>query len=170
MMLDQIVKWPLLLVQRIQDDSISISLYPSGQRLTDLSGPLISNEQSIFTSDFKKTFSEINQSFEEILTKPKCIGFIDNIKKSTDERGFLMNGWVALAGDADSLNLLAIDASGKVVGAGISGFERRDVSDQLGLWARNTGFKVVSKSVPHLLVGVRNSKVKCRLNYEVQNG
>lgn len=160
----------IALVQKIQDDSISISLYPSGQRLTDLSRPLISNEQSIFTSDFKKTFSEINASFEEILTKPECIGFIDNTQKSTDERGFLMNGWVALAGDADSLNLLAVDASGKVIGAGISGFERRDVSDQLGLWAQNTGFKIVSKSVPYMLVGVRNSIVQCRLNYEVKNG
>jgi len=160
----------IALVQKIQDDSISISLYPSGQRLTDLSRPLISNEQSIFTSDFKKTFSEINASLEEILTKPECIGFIDNIQKSTDERGFLMKGWVALAGDADSLNLLAIDASAKVTGAGISGFERRDVSDQLGLWAQNTGFKIVSKSVPYMLLGVRNSKVQCRLDYKVKNG
>jgi hypothetical protein len=160
----------IALVQKIQDDSISIALYPSGQRLIELSQPLISNKQSIFTSEFQKRYSEIDLSSNKIMTKPECLGFIDNVQKSSDGAGFLMNGWVASMGNGNILNLIAIDSSGKVVGAGISGFERKDVSNQLGLWARNTGFKMVSKVVPQTIVGLNHSIVQCKLTYAVKNG
>ena len=160
----------IALIQKVQDDSISIALYPVGQRLSDLSQSLISSEQSIFTSKFKKRYSELNTPLNEILAKPECVGFVDNIRRSSDKSGWLMNGWVASAnGQSDFLDLIAIDASGRVVGAGISGFERKDVSDQLGSWARKTGFKIVSKIVPYKIVGLHDSIVQCKLNYGVKN-
>jgi hypothetical protein len=161
----------IALIQKIQDDSISVALYPSGQRLIDLSKSLISDGQSVFTSDFKSRYSPFDVPLKEIGANPVCLGFVDNIRESSDKSGFVVNGWVAAAsGRSDLLDLLAIDTSGKVVGAGISGFQRKDVSDQLGHWSHKTGFTMVSKAVPYQIFGFKDSVIQCQLKYDGKNG
>ena len=157
----------IALLQNIKDESVSIALYPSGERLQNLSKSLILAEKSIFTADFKRRFAPKSLPLIEINSKPTCFGFVDTIRQNSDTGSFLITGWVATeSGNSYTLDLLAINAGGKVVGAGTSGFKRQDVSDQLGSWSQRTGFQVVAKSSPRFLVASQNSNIECKFKIE----
>ncbi len=157
----------IALLQNIQDESISIALYPSGERLQNLSKSLILEEKSIFTVDFKQRFAPESLPVKEIISKPKCFGFVDTLRQNSDTGSFLITGWAAAkSGESYSLDLLATDTGGRVVGAGTSGFKRQDVADQLGSWSRKTGFQVVAKSSPRFLVASQNSNIECKFEIE----
>lgn len=157
----------IALLQNVQDDSTSIALYPSGQRIAELSQSLIEGKKSIFTQSFIKKYNPRYLSRSRISDKPDCLGFVDNIRESSDGKGYLVEGWTAtVLGQSRSLDLLGIDEEGNVVGAGISGFTRLDVAQQLGPWSSKTGFRMVTRAIPKTILALENSRVLCSLKFE----
>jgi uncharacterized protein (DUF1501 family) len=89
---------------------------------------------------------------------------IDNIKESSDGKGYLVEGWTAENfGQAKSLDLLGTDEQRNVIGAGISGFTRIDVARQLGSWSLKSGFRMVARAIPQKIFVLENSRVVCSL-------
>jgi hypothetical protein len=160
----------IALLHSIQDDSISIALYPSGQRVAELSNSLIENKKSIFTWGFQETHNPKGLSLSNSIDRPNCIGFVDSIRISSSGKGFIVVGWVAAeAGDDAHLNLLATNEMGNVVGAGISGFTRDDVAQQLGPWSGKAGFQLVSRIAPDRIFAVDNGEIRCQLKFKKIN-
>jgi hypothetical protein len=157
----------IALLQEVQDDSTSIALYPSGQRIVELSQPLIEKKKTIFTKRFIEKYDPRHLSLSGISGKRSCMGFVDNIRESSDGKGYLIDGWTAThTGQALSLDLFGIDEEGNVVGAGISGFTRLDVAQQLGSWSSKTGFRMITKAIPKTILVLENSRVVCTLKFE----
>jgi hypothetical protein len=157
----------LALLQNIQDDTLLSFLYPDSSRIKTLSQSLISNESSIFTSDFKRRFDVNNFDQTQIDRSPECLGFVDNIRSSSGQDGFVVLGWIALADNKSTkFDLIALDPENKVAGAGLSGFTREDVSNQIGKWAVKSGFYLVAREIPVKIFAADESKIVCELKFQ----
>lgn len=160
----------IALLHNVQDDSTSIALYPNGQRLVELSQPLIEKQKSIYTKAFIEKYNPRYVSLSDMSDKPNCLGFVDHIRESSDGKGYFVEGWTATnIGKTSSLDLLSTDEQGNVIGAGISGFTRLDVAQQLGSWSSKAGFKMVTRARPQRILVLENLRIICNLEFEDRN-
>ena len=156
----------VVLLQNIQDDTSLSALYPNSLRLITLSKALIQEEKSIFTREFKQRFKYGVLNPKNVDDKPDCLGFVDIIRPSSDGKGFVSTGWISISDEASKhLDLLGTDTQGRVIGFGISGFTRNDVSQQLGSWGRKSGFNLISKEVPRYILATQESNIMCKLRF-----
>jgi hypothetical protein len=156
----------LALLQNVQDDSILYALYPDSSRIKALSESLIFDERSIFTSDFKRRFDINHFDRSQMNKSPECLGYVDNIRSSSDQGGFVVLGWIALTENKSTkFDLIALDTQNRVTGAGLSGFTREDVANQIGRWAVKSGFYLVSREIPVKIFAAHESKLMCELKF-----
>jgi len=152
------------LLEGVYDDSIYKVLYPDPKRLEILANPLIRDGKSIFDSEFKSRFQIGSYRKPTTTNLPKCIGSLELVRRTSDESGYVISGWIASGNmRADSFELLATDANYHLLGAGFSGYERIDMAIKMGSWARKAGFNLVSLKIPDHIYYFGNSEFKCEL-------
>lgn len=158
----------VVVLQGIQDDGISNSLYPFSSRIISASPRLIQEEKSIFDLEFKNRYTLSSYDPQEFLNVSSCLGVIDDIKTTSDERGLIISGWVTLLdanSDSKKFDLIATNNGGEVIGIGFSGIKRDDVAKQIGKQAAKSGFKIVSTENPFQIFAFKESGVKCQLKF-----
>ena len=154
----------IVLLQDILDDESSRALYPDSSRLKYLSEFLIKEEKTIFNSEFKKKFSVNSYNLKGVVLVPNCLGFVDDIRSTSDQKGFIASGWVTLINKESVIfNLISTNSKNKVTGIGFSGLIRNDVSNQIGSWAKKSGFKMLTKEYPAQIFAFDESGIKCEL-------
>jgi hypothetical protein len=157
----------VVLLQNIKDDDSLMALYPDSSRIKNLSQSLIQEEKTIFNSKFKKKYGLASYDLKDVAVVPNCLGFVDKVRPSSDQKGFLVAGWVTLVKEVPvKFDLIATNSENRVVGIGFSGLRRDDVSNQIGSWAKKSGFNMITREYPSQIFAFDNSGIKCELKFK----
>ena len=134
----------LALELNISDEVQLANVYPSAERVLEVSKVLINNHQSIFGD------SEILQARKLVGTNldlagvGSCVGHVDIasvVKSAAPERQ--ITGWIFNSKMRQIPKVvLAVDSTNQVTGYGLTGMLRPDVAAAININARFSGFKL----------------------------
>ena len=144
----------------ISDEVQLANVYPSAERVLEVSKVLINNHQSIFGD------SEILQARKLVGTNldlagvGSCVGHVDIdsvVKSAAPERQ--ITGWIFNSKMRQIPKVvLAVDSTNQVTGYGLTGMLRPDVAAAINMNARFSGFKLYANKRPiSKLVGFSTS-------------